>query len=177
MYPCLKHHTHVATCISYISETGISNILLCLRGPFRVNSLCSGAIRSSFEAALTHSYWQWGSSKSKLKASVYWWTRGQFWIKFNFFATRVSENQPDCFFSMLEHATVPVRATKFAEVETGLNRAMICINVSKFFTYFQKIGRSTWTQRSKFGWLIPHFGRTLTARVGRCFELCNGMMW
>ena len=99
------------------------------------------------------------------------------WIKFNFFATRVSENQLDCFFSMLEHATVPVRATKFAEVETGLNRAVICINVSKFFTYFQKIGRSTWTQRSKFGWLIPHFGRTLTARVGRYFELCNGMMW
>ena len=42
------------------------------------------------------------------------------WIKFNFFATRMSENQSDCFFSMLEHATVPVRATKFAEVETGL---------------------------------------------------------
>ena len=70
-------------------------------------------------------------------------------------------------FQLLEHATVPVRATKFAEVETGLNRAMICINVSNFFTYFQKIGRSTWTQRSKFGRLIRHFGRTLTARV-RC---------
>ena len=42
--------------ISYISETGILNILLCSRGPFRVNSLCSVAIRSSFEAALTHSY-------------------------------------------------------------------------------------------------------------------------
>ena len=42
------------------------------------------------------------------------------WIKFNFFATRMSENQADCFFSMLEHAIVPVRATKFAEVETGL---------------------------------------------------------
>ena len=80
------------------------------------------------------------------------------WIKFNFFATRMSENQSDRFFSMLEHATVSVRATKFAEVETGLNRAMICINVSNFFTYFQKIGRSKWTQRSKFGRLIPHFG-------------------
>ena len=33
------------------------------------------------------------------------------------------------------------------------------------FTYFQKIGRSTRTQRSKFGRLIPSFGRTLTARV------------
>ena len=33
----------------------------------------------------------------------------------------MSENQSDCFFSMLEHAAVPVRATKFAEVETGLN--------------------------------------------------------
>ena len=100
------------------------------------------------------------------------------WIKFNFFATRISENQSDCFFSMLEHATVPVRATKFAEVETGLNRAMISINVSNFFTCFQKIGPSTWTQRSKFGRLIPHFGRTLlTTRVGRYFELCNGMMW
>ena len=75
----------------------------------------------------------------------------------------MSENQSDCFFSTLEYATVPVRATKLAEVETGLNRAMICINVSIFFTYFQKIGRSTWTQRSKFGRLIPHFGRTLTA--------------
>ena len=42
------------------------------------------------------------------------------WIKFNFFATRMSENQSDCFFSMLEHVTVPVHATKFAEVETGL---------------------------------------------------------
>ena len=59
------------------------------------------------------------SSKSKLKASVYWRTRGQF--KFNFFATRMSESQSDCFFSVLEHATVPVRATKFAEVEIGLN--------------------------------------------------------
>ena len=56
VYPCLKHRTLAATCISYISETGIPNLLLCLRGPFRVNSLCSVAIRSSFEAALTHSY-------------------------------------------------------------------------------------------------------------------------
>ena len=38
---------------------------------------------------------------------------------FNFFATRMSESQSD-FFSMLEHAIVPVRATEFAEVETGL---------------------------------------------------------
>ena len=30
--PCLKHHTHAVTYISYISETGIPNILLCLRG-------------------------------------------------------------------------------------------------------------------------------------------------
>ena len=46
------------------------------------------------------------------------------------------------------------------------NRSMICINaVSIFFTYFQKISHSTWTQRLKFGRLIPHFGRTLTARV------------
>ena len=43
------------------------------------------------------------------------------WIKFNFFATRMSESQSDCFFSMLEHAIIPVRATKFAEVEIGLN--------------------------------------------------------
>ena len=50
----MKDHTHAATCISYISETGIPNILLYLRGPFRINSLCSVAIRSSFEAALTH---------------------------------------------------------------------------------------------------------------------------
>ena len=28
-------------------------------------------------------------------------------IKFNFFATRMSESQSDCFFSMLEHAIVP----------------------------------------------------------------------
>ena len=33
----------------------------------------------------------------------------------------MSENQSDCFFSMLEHAIVPVRATKFAEVETDLH--------------------------------------------------------
>ena len=32
----------------------------------------------------------------------------------------MSENQSVCFFSMLELAIVPVRATKFAEVETGL---------------------------------------------------------
>ena len=41
VYLCLKHHTDAATCIRYISETGIPNVLLCLRGPFRVNSLCS----------------------------------------------------------------------------------------------------------------------------------------
>ena len=61
-------------------------------------------------------------SKSKMKASVYWRTLGQFW-KLNqvqLFATRMSENQSVCFFSMIEHAIVPVRATKFAEVETGL---------------------------------------------------------
>ena len=29
-------------------------------------------------------------------------------------------SQSGCFFSMIEHATVPVRATKFAEVEIGL---------------------------------------------------------
>ena len=40
---------------------------------------------------------------------------------------------------MLEHATVSVRATKFAEVETGLNRAMICINVSIFLRIFKKL--------------------------------------
>ena len=32
----------------------------------------------------------------------------------------MSESQSDRFFSMLEHAIVPVRATKFAEVEIGL---------------------------------------------------------
>ena len=42
-----------------LSGTGIPNILLCLRRPFRIlNSLCSVAIRRSFEEALTHSYWQ-----------------------------------------------------------------------------------------------------------------------
>ena len=96
----------------------------------RVNSLCSVTIRSSLEAALTHSYWQWSSSKSKLKASA---VSSGSWIKFNFFATRMSEYQSDCFFSTLEYATVPVRANKFAEVETGLNGAMICINDSNFF--------------------------------------------
>ena len=64
------------------------------------------------------------SSKSKLKASVNWRTRGQFWklnqVTFNFFVTRMSESQSDYFFSMLEHAIVPFRAPKFAEVETGL---------------------------------------------------------
>ena len=33
----------------------------------------------------------------------------------------MSESQSDFFFSMLEHAIAPVRATEFAEVETGLN--------------------------------------------------------
>ena len=46
IYLCLKHHTHAATRINYISETGIPNILLCLRRPFRVNSLCSVATRN-----------------------------------------------------------------------------------------------------------------------------------
>ena len=32
-------------------------------------------------------------------------------------------------------------------------------------------------QRLKFGRLIHQFGWTLTVRVGRYFELCNGMMW
>ena len=32
----------------------------------------------------------------------------------------MSDSQSDRFFSMLEHAIVPVRATEFAEVETGL---------------------------------------------------------
>ena len=44
---------------------------------------------------------------------------------------------------------------------TGLYDLYKCSN---FFTYFQEIGRSTWMQRSKFGRLIPHFGRTLPAR-------------
>ena len=35
----------------------------------------------------------------------------------------MSESQSGFFFPMLEHAIVPVRATEFAEVETGLNRA------------------------------------------------------
>ena len=78
----------------------------------------------------------------------------------------MSENQPDCFFSMLEHATVPVRATKFTEVETGLNRAMICINVSNFFYVFSKnwpfninatfevwpVNSSFWTDFDGSGW-------------------------
>ena len=40
-----------------------------------------------------------------------------------FFPTRMSESQSDFFFSMLrlEHAIAPVRATEFAEVETGLD--------------------------------------------------------
>ena len=149
------------------------NILLCLRGPFRVNSLCSVAIRSSFEAAFTHSYWQWSSSKSKLKASVYWRTRGQFW-KLNQVPFFRDQNERKPIRLLLFNARACDRT---GSRETGLDRAMICINVSNFFTYFQKIGRSTWTQRSKFDRLIPHFGRILTARIGRYFELCNGMMW
>ena len=35
----------------------------------------------------------------------------------------MSENQSVCFFSMIEHAIVPVRAIKFVEVETGLRKA------------------------------------------------------
>ena len=44
------------------------------------------------------------------------------WIKFNFFATKMSDSELDRIFSMLEHAIVPVRATKFVEVETGLKK-------------------------------------------------------
>ena len=89
----------------------------------------------------------------------------------------MSENQSNCFFSMLEHATVPVRATKFAEVETGFkfaevetglkNRAMICINVSNFFTYFQKIGRSV-NMNAKFEvWPVNSSFWTDFGRSGR----------
>ena len=34
----------------------------------------------------------------------------------------MSESQSDFFFSMLEHAIIPVRATEFSEVETGLKQ-------------------------------------------------------
>ena len=47
------------------------------------------------------------------------------------FATRMSESQSDCFFSMLEHAIVPVHATKFAEVETGLQATNIFLRALK----------------------------------------------
>ena len=53
----------------------------------------------------------------------------------------MSENQSDCFFSTLEHATVPVRATKLAEVETGFNRAMFCVKCFKFFGQTVKTAR------------------------------------
>ena len=44
----------------------------------------------------------------------------------------MSERQSDFFFSMLEHAIVPVRATEFAEVETGLNtlRGGLCYELN-----------------------------------------------
>ena len=47
----------------------------------------------------------------------------------------MSESQSDCFFSMLEHAIVPVRATKFAEVETGLKSRtinLLCLALKHF---------------------------------------------
>ena len=37
----------------------------------------------------------------------------------------MSESQSDFFFSMLEHAIAPVRATEFAEVETGFKGVFI----------------------------------------------------
>ena len=57
------------------------------------------------------------------------------WSKFNFFATRMSESQSDFFFSMLEHAIVPVRATEFDEVETGLQRWRLkrLLFINKYF--------------------------------------------
>ena len=39
----------------------------------------------------------------------------------------MSESQSDCFFLMLEHAIVPVRATEFAEVETGLKEKQLSL--------------------------------------------------
>ena len=60
------------------------------------------------------------SSKSKLKESVCWQTRGQFW-KLNQVQLFCDRNERQLiFFSKLEHAIVPVRATEFVEVETGL---------------------------------------------------------
>ena len=62
------------------------------------------------------------SSKSKLKASVYWRTRSHFW-KLNQVQLFCDQNERKpirFFFLMLEYAIVPVRATEFAEVETGL---------------------------------------------------------
>ena len=55
-----------------------------------------------------------------------------------------------------------------------INRAMTCINVSIFFLKSLPFNKNT---SSRFGRLIPHFGRTLIARIGRYFELCNVMMW
>ena len=54
------------------------------------------------------------------------------WIKFNFFATRMSGTQSDCLFPMLEHAIVLVRATEFAEVENGLQRRVPSALGSKY---------------------------------------------
>ena len=65
------------------------------------------------------------SSKSKLKASVYWRTSGQFW-KLNqvqLFRDQ-NERQPirSFLFNVKACDRTAVRATEFAEVETGLKR-------------------------------------------------------
>ena len=49
----------------------------------------------------------------------------------------MSESQSDFFFSLLEHAIVPVRATEFAEVETDLYKANTALP-TKTLTDFDK---------------------------------------
>ena len=58
------------------------------------------------------------SLKSKLKASVYWRTRGQFW-KLNQVQLFCDQNERKLigFLFFNEHAIVPVRATEFDEVQ------------------------------------------------------------
>ena len=119
-------------------------------------------------------------SEAAWNPSVYWQMCGQFW-KLNQVQLFCDQNEREPIKLLLFNARACDCTASRDQIRWSGNRPQQDYDLYKcfkfFFTYFQKIGHSTWTQRSKFGRLIPHFGRTLTTRVGRCFELCNGMMW
>ena len=80
----------------------------------------------------------------------------------------MNESQLDSYFLMLEHGIVPVRATKFADVETGLKRSQFN-HFKRELTHFE--------QQRKLSAQIILFWSNACVLYMVLFYICQGYLY